>query len=215
MKAHISPIGKLSCLWNVKAAATVLEGHLDLLDNWADTSLHLRPPKISMSSVNRYVETSLLWRNFIIFGHLLRAKIVFGNTLNLFGQIIYAFGQILILVNDQIVKIKSRHLATLSMINPWSCSPSQIPWCTSSRSSWLQWSDLRRPRPLACPSRSRTSASGWLPPLSRTFKRNNNLFVEYFCWSLNKHSYLQKYDILHNSQKILLQISTLNEYNNC
>ena len=44
--------------------------------------------------------------NFLkIFGHLLKAKVVFGNIFNLFWQIIYAFGQILIVANGQILNI--------------------------------------------------------------------------------------------------------------
>ena len=35
-----------------------------------------------------------------IFGHLLTAKIVFGNILDILRQIIYAIEQILIVVND-------------------------------------------------------------------------------------------------------------------
>ena len=42
---------------------------------------------------------------FKIYGHLLTAKIVFGNILNIFWQIIYAFEQILMTVNDQILNI--------------------------------------------------------------------------------------------------------------
>ena len=42
---------------------------------------------------------------FKIYGHLLTAKIVFGNILIIFWQIIYAFEQILIIVNDQILNI--------------------------------------------------------------------------------------------------------------
>ena len=40
------------------------------------------------------------WRHF---GHVLKTRIVFGNSLNLFRQIIYAFGQIA--VNGQILNI--------------------------------------------------------------------------------------------------------------
>ena len=40
------------------------------------------------------------WRNF---GHVLKTRIVLGNSLNLFRQIIYAFGQIA--VNGQILNI--------------------------------------------------------------------------------------------------------------
>ena len=41
----------------------------------------------------------------VMFGHLLRAKIEFGNILNLSWQIIYAIGQILLAINDQILNI--------------------------------------------------------------------------------------------------------------
>ena len=40
------------------------------------------------------------WRHF---GHVLKTRIVLGNSLNLFRQIIYAFGQIA--VNGQILNI--------------------------------------------------------------------------------------------------------------
>ena len=46
-----------------------------------------------------------LGENFKIFGHFLRAKIVFGIILNMFWQIIYAIGEMLIVANDQILNM--------------------------------------------------------------------------------------------------------------